>query len=315
MSSQNQRPLPTQSVELNSARNQDAASGEGIYYVPTNPFNYKQPQVPIHLFEAERQRALFQEGGSEVIDLDLGEHLHLNYPATTPNLLARYVKLQGTAPLQTQVCATSEIYIVISGTGVSTDGHASFEWSEGDVFIFSAGQLLTHRATSGNALLFMACDAPILAYSGAQPASREKAIVKPTHYRLDEINDNMDKAYARSQAADEVSKAVVFTNRQMELLRTTTPFITTNMNTLSPHSDQRPHRHNAAAITLALDCEDVHSMIDGTQVQWKPAGAMVTPPNAVHSHHNRGNTLMRSFVVQDSGLYYYSRTVGFSFAD
>jgi gentisate 1,2-dioxygenase len=56
-------------------------------------------------------------------------------------------------------------------------------------------------------------------------------------------------------------------------------------------------------------------MIEGARVDWKQFGVMVTPPTESHSHHNRGADLMQSFVMQDSGLYYYTRAVGFEYSD
>jgi hypothetical protein len=47
---------------------------------------------------------------------------------------------------------------------------------------------------------------------------------------------------------------------------------------------------------------------------WSDFAATVTPPAAVHSHHNRGTGRMLSLVFQDEGLHYYTRTPGFSFA-
>ena len=56
-------------------------------------------------------------------------------------------------------------------------------------------------------------------------------------------------------------------------------------------------------------------MIDGQRVDWQPDAVMVTPPAAVHSHHNQGDQLMTCLIAQDSGLYYHARTIGFSFAE
>jgi gentisate 1,2-dioxygenase len=56
-------------------------------------------------------------------------------------------------------------------------------------------------------------------------------------------------------------------------------------------------------------------MIDGQRVDWQPDAVMVTPPTAVHSHHNEGDNLMTCLIAQDSGLYYQARTIGFSFAE
>jgi gentisate 1,2-dioxygenase len=90
------------------------------------------------------------------------------------------------------------------------------------------------------------------------------------------------------------------------------PTMNVAINTLQPGGDQRPHRHNGAAITLSIQGEGVHSMIEDETVPWSHGAAQVTPATELHSHHNRGPERMRSLVVQDEGLHFYTRTPGFS---
>ena len=40
---------------------------------------------------------------------------------------------------------------------------------------------------------------------------------------------------------------------------------------------------------------------------------MITPPADAHSHHNDGDHLARFLIVQDGGLHYHTRTMGFSY--
>ena len=55
-----------------------------------------------------------------------------------------------------------------------------------------------------------------------------------------------------------------------------------------------------------------HSLIDGQRVDWEPDAVMITPPAAFHSHHNDGDEVALFLIVQDGGLYYHARTMGFS---
>jgi gentisate 1,2-dioxygenase len=66
-------------------------------------------------------------------------------------------------------------------------------------------------------------------------------------------------------------------------------------------------------VTLAIQGEGIHSMIDGRRVDWSTGAAQITPATLLHSHHSRGTQRMRSFVIQDEGLHHYTRTPGFSF--
>jgi len=84
------------------------------------------------------------------------------------------------------------------------------------------------------------------------------------------------------------------------------------INTLEPGKDQRPHRHNGAAITLAIEGAGTHSMIENERIDWVTGAAQITPATELLSHHNRGDRRMESIVVQDEGLHFYTRTTGFS---
>ncbi len=87
------------------------------------------------------------------------------------------------------------------------------------------------------------------------------------------------------------------------------------VNQLPAGGAQRPHRHNSAAITMPLQGSNCYSVIDGSRVNWQPHAVMVTPPELVHSHHNAGNEHMTCLIVQDGGLYYHCRTMGFAYDD
>jgi len=55
-------------------------------------------------------------------------------------------------------------------------------------------------------------------------------------------------------------------------------------------------------------------MIDGQRFDWRANGVLLTPPQAVHWHRNDGTELGLALIVQDGGLYYHCRTMGFAFA-
>ena len=45
-----------------------------------------------------------------------------------------------------------------------------------------------------------------------------------------------------------------------------------------------------------------------------PGATTITPPTRVHSHYNHGDRQAVFLVVQDGGLFYHLRAMGFSFA-
>lgn len=289
------------------------ASANAIYYVPVNPFIYKQPAVPNHSFEKERLALLNDLRRTRTITLNLGSEMDLHYPATTPNMLARYLVVGAKDELSVKVNAVVAIHYVIDGRGYSVSNGLRIDWKRGDVFLFPGGTQATHFADQEGAVLYMVTDEPMLSFAGTIVGQGADARVTPAYFPVEETDAKLARTYARDAHGAEAAKSVWFVCRTMEALRTTSPNITANLNTLGAGDDQRPHRHNAAALTLSIAGEGVHSMVDGHRSDWSRFGVMVTPPGALHSHHNRGQETMRSFVVQDSGLHYYSRTTGFRF--
>ena len=64
------------------------------YHCPENGFSFAWPAVPAHQFLAERDRAMDPGTPTSTIELDIAKALGLAYPATTPTMLTRYIKLR-----------------------------------------------------------------------------------------------------------------------------------------------------------------------------------------------------------------------------
>lgn len=282
------------------------------FYAPVNAFRHAPPAVPVHVFLEERDAA-FAGGPSRLVPLDLGSRMGMGHPATTPNVLASYVVLAGEDPLAVQQACSGSIYYVLSGTGVSTVAGESCPWGPGDVLALSGGASVVHRCDGSSALLLVCTDEPLFAYLGAVPGPAGGR--RMARYPAAEIDRELVDIHERDGGDDEPGKALLLSHEDLEQLCTTTPTLTAAINTLAGGADQRAHVHNAAAITLAVDADDVYSVIDGQRLAWEVGAVVVTPPTAAHSHHNVGTRMMRSFVVQDSGAFYHSRAVGFSFVD
>jgi gentisate 1,2-dioxygenase len=56
-------------------------------------------------------------------------------------------------------------------------------------------------------------------------------------------------------------------------------------------------------------------MIDGERKDWAAWATTITPPTSVHSHHNDGAERALFLIVQDGGLYYHARAMGFEFVN
>jgi gentisate 1,2-dioxygenase len=289
------------------------------YLTSLDGFDIKRPPIPAHMFRAERDRALAEDTPTGLLPLDLSSALGLAYPATTPFILSSYARIRAGETLSTAFGASAEIYHVIRGSGTSTTdgadgagGGVSIAWQACDTFCLPGGAPARHRAAA-DTVLWVATNEPQLRFEGLRPPGPGAAPIRPAFYPMAEIRRRLLEVYLDPRGAAMPGKSVNLGNVALEASRTTTPSFTLAMNSLLPGEAQRGHRHNAVAVTLVLAGEGCYSLIDGARVDWEPDTVMITPPTVFHSHHNDGGQLALFLIVQDGGVHYHCRTMGFSF--
>ncbi len=283
------------------------------YFSDDNGFAFRWPPVPVRQFLSARDRAFDPNTPTGMIALDSSDALGTPYPATTPALLLRYIRIRAGEELCTRLNASGEIYYVIRGNGESRNGSDHITWGEGDMFLFGGGSETVHRAVGGDCLLYLGSDEPLLAYDGLRAPESGKAKVETTHWPAAEIERRLASEWQRPLTDTSTGRFVQFASEALAPSNNTLPFIIVGLNTLAVGCDQRAHRHNGVAVTLALQGEGTYSMIDGQRVDWSTGAVQITPPATLHSHHNRGSERMRALIFQDEALHYYTRTPGFSF--
>jgi gentisate 1,2-dioxygenase len=289
---------------------------EARYLTSLDGFDIKRPPIPPHVFLAERERALDPGAPTGLIPLDLSPALGLEGPATTPLILSRYARLRPGDRLVTDLRASAELHYALRGRGVTTFGAGGaaerIAWQAGDAFCLPGGGRVRHEAGPDGALLWSTTNEPQLAFEGCEPPRPGAARVRPAHYPGAEIRRRLLAVYQDPRGEAMAGKAIHLGNAGTGRDRTTTPTYTWAMNSLLPGEAQRGHRHNAVAVTLVVAGEACHSLIDGARVPWTADAVMITPPAAFHSHHNEGAALALFLIVQDGGLHYHCRTMGFS---
>ena len=310
------RTMPDTDVSLSAAQESPRTSvyaARGRYLTPTNSFRDKLPPVPAAIFTAERDRAFAREAPTEAIALDISDRLASPVPATTPLLLARYVRIRAGESLPMRLRATAAIYYVIRGSGETTNRSDRFAWAEGDIFCLPGGSETVHRADR-DSVLWAVSNEPEVAFHRLEPPAADLASLGVVHFPAAEIRRHLDAVRATPDTADASGKVVVFATAPFEKMLSLTPSMTLALNSMEPGRAQRAHRHNSVAVTLVLEGERCYSMIDGERVDWQLGATMITPATAAHSHHNEGDRLATFLIVQDGGLFYHCRTIGFSFA-
>jgi gentisate 1,2-dioxygenase len=290
---------------------QSPYTAQARFYASGEGFNITHSRIPAHVFRAERDAALSPATPTGLIALDLGGPLDIDFPATTPLILARYAKIRAGETLTTRFTASGEIYYVIVGAGESRFGGDALAWEAGDAFCLPGGATTTHTAEGSGAVLWVVTNEPQLAFEGAQAPAPGQAPIVAAHFPGDEIRRQLDWIHAQPPGRT-TGKAVSLGNAALEKQRTCLPSFTLAMNSLAPRESQRAHRHNAVAVTLIVQGEDAYSMIEGARVPWERHTVMITPPGDAHSHHNDGGARALFLIVQDGGLHYHTRTMGFS---
>lgn len=275
-------------------------AGRAQYLTSPEAVSSEIPVPRAHIFADEAASAFAATAPTGTIDLDLASKLGTAYPATTPNLLARYLVLREGDEFELAVPATSVLCYAIKGSGRSFQEDEVIEWNEGDAFLFPGGEAILNEAPNGDAVLFVVTDEPFVSQTGCAAPALESAQVQSTHYVAKTIAARIDDIAAQSEQP----------LAQVVLKLATAPFATAGciapvmdggIATLQPGANQAPHCHDADTISLCLECDGVYSVVEGERIDWVPNAALLTPAAAAHAQHAGGDSRMFSFFVQDRG--------------
>ena len=302
--------LPVQQPQHPASR----AESRARFFNPGNAFDIRLPAVPDHIFTAEPLLALSPATPTGLIACDLSGAMACSFPATSPLMLARYARIRAGETLHTAFVASGVICYVIQGDGSTAGESDDIRWGEGDVFLLPGGESFTHAAAS-DAVLWVVTNEPQLAFEALRPPAGGKAPTDLVHYKREEIARQLKMLQDIGRSEATAGTAVLFSSDRQEANRNILPTLTLALNALPPGTSQRAHRHNAAAVMLLIHHKGCYSLMDGKRKDWSPWATTVTPPVSIHSHYNDGDQQAQFLVVQDGGLFYHMRAMGFSFAE
>ncbi len=291
------------------------AEARGRFFNTGNAFDVKLPPVPDHIFTNEPATAFRPETPTGLIPCDLSSVLACDFPATTPLILIRYAKIKVNEAIETNFNASGVMIYVIRGTGQTSCGDEAIEWNAGDILVLPGGLSHNHAATSEDAILWIVTNEPQLAFEKLRAPAPGQAPTDIVHYRADEITRQIELLYEVGRSEQIAGSALIFSAERQEATRNILPTLTLAMNSLPGGSVQRPHRHNAVAVSLIIRGERCFSLMDGRRKDWAPWATTITPGVSVHSHHNSGNEQALFLIVQDGGFFYHARAMGFEFAE
>jgi len=304
---------PTAGMSIEAAR---------ARYVPVERgFDIKRPEIEPRAFVGEMDQAFAAGTPTGFVALDLSAALGTACPATTPFMLTRYARVRAGESLACTLAASGEIWAVLRGAGRLIRGGETIAWREGDVLALPGGAASAWQAET-DAVLWVTTDEPALAFAAVRPEAAGRGPIEATHFRAEDIARELGDLYHRPMAPDTPGRALFMATERTEALGTCLPAMTLTLNAVRPGEEQRPHRHNAAAIVLGLREAGCASTIGGRSFPWTRHLTLLTPPGVEHGHRNglrvqgvvRDEDIALALIVQDGGLYYHGRTMGFSFA-
>lgn len=258
------------------------------------------PHVQAWVFDKERAIAFDPKTPTSLIPLDQSKHLQIQRPATTPSILACYLRIQANGHYQTKFCSGIEYYYVIQGTGITKWQDQSIPWQTGDLFCLPGGSHSIHCAEQKDCLLYVLTDQPLARFLNLQSIPAHQSKFQAAHYNRRDIETLQTKLIQDSKDSGVIHFGV---NNQITLSS-----LMPTWKWIIPGEQQTPHRHAAVAIQLFIQGENSHSIIDGKIVKWKPYTVSISPAGSLHSHHNNGEDLGIYLVSQDFVLYKYLRT-------
>jgi len=287
----------------------------------TSAANPNIPQVPVMCHPA----SLHESGPTRVIPFDLSQQMNLPYPASSPNLLASFVRVCENESIETKAIATSQAFYIIRGAGKSSSEHGELNWSEGDLFVLpSCDTSVTHYST-GNSALFWVHDEPLLTYLGVRPTISKFRL---TVFRKERMLAEVERISHEPGAEHRNRMGILLGNKITEdSTMTLTHTLWSLLNVLPAGESQRPHRHNSVALDLCVSAEPegVYTLMgpeldaegwvkDPVKCHWKTGAVFSTPPGWWHSHHNDTGKPAWVLPLQDAGLYTYQGTLDIRFS-
>lgn len=283
--------------------------------------------VPIVRFP----RSLYADVPTRVVPLDLSAELGVaTGPATSPGLLASFVRIAAGDHVATDPNATSQLFYVIEGRGRTTvpgTTGGTVPWEEGDFITLPAtgrsGSGAIHHATD-RAALYWVHDEPMLRFLGVEATEPRFSV---TRYPKAAALSQLEAIAAAPDANEKNRVSVLLANANQEQTLTITHVLWAMFGLLPTGQVQRPHRHQSVALDLILDCQpgchtllgsridDQGDIVDPIRVDWEAGGAFVTPPGMWHAHVNESGAPAHLVPIQDAGMQTYLRSLDIRFPD
>ncbi len=277
------------------------------------------PQLPITRFDPE----IYMDQPTGVIPLDLSEQLGIKTgEATSPALLANFLRIRPGEQIDTSPNATSQLYYVLFGRGFAAVNGQLVKWEKGDFLTLPAGAHSVFYAATETAMYWVH-DEPLMRYLGAE-ATRPR--FRATKFCRSDAVAKLEEIASRPGANEKSRVSVLLANANQEQTLTITHVLWAMFGVLPPNQVQRPHRHQSVALDLILDAppsgcysllgtrlDERGDIVNPTRVDWRAGCAFTTPPGMWHAHYNETDEPAHLIPIQDAGLQTHLRSLDIKF--
>eukprot|EP00471_Norrisiella_sphaerica_P009863 CAMPEP_0184503174 /NCGR_PEP_ID=MMETSP0113_2-20130426/51733_1 /TAXON_ID=91329 /ORGANISM="Norrisiella sphaerica, Strain BC52" /LENGTH=393 /DNA_ID=CAMNT_0026892621 /DNA_START=68 /DNA_END=1249 /DNA_ORIENTATION=+ len=300
-------------------RDREGALRPGRVYEYESVSNPKLNPVPIlSLGDSD-----YAENVTGIVSADFSELLGTEYPATSPNLLASFIKIMPGETQETVADATSQAFYVVSGNGTTESDLGTFEWGTGDMVVIPALSTAMKHTASEMAVLYWVHDGPLLSYLGV---TADKRKFEPTVYKKEMLLECVEEIRREPGAEGRNRMGILLGNKDTEKTKTISHTLWALLNTIPAKTVQLPHKHNSVALDLCISAgpntytlmsrqiDDEGNLVDPVRMDWTAGGMFVTPPGWWHSHVNEGGEPGWVLPLQDAGLYTYQRSLDIRFS-
>jgi len=296
--------------------------------------------IPVFVHPA----VLHENGATRIIPFDISETLDIDYPCTSPNLMASFVRITVGDDIETHAPdATSQAFYIIRGSGTTTitkgnpndegnhiEKEETISWNTGDMFCVPVTRTkMIHTCSSaesfGGAAIYWIHDEPLMNYLGVTPNVKK---FNPTLYKKSDMLAHVEEIRHKTGDCHKKNRlGVLLGNAKCAQTKTLSHTLWSLLNSIPGETVQRPHRHNSVALDLCVSAKpgvytlmgkEINSegdIIDPIRCDWAAGTVFVTPPGWWHSHHNGSDDVAWVLPIQDAGLFTHQRTLDIRFVD
>ena len=264
---------------------------------------------------------------TSIIPFDLSSELRTSYKATSPNLLASFIKIVQNDEIElNNDSISSQLLYIIEGYGkCNIYNKGILNYYQGDMLVLSNVKV-TFRAAV-NTMIYWINDEPLMKYLNVKSIDQNfNHLLIRSEKMLSCINKILNEGDNENKNRLGILLGNPTTDSTWTGTLTVTPILWSLLNIIPPNTVQKPHKHNSVALDLCVcapnngvytlmgpELDENGNVKDPVRCEWESGSVFVTPPGWWHSYHNDTNEPGWVLPIQDAGLYTYMRTLDIQF--